>query len=75
MMIADRLLKLLGVLGLEPCPVDFDHAIRRGKLRGVDADAYLHRSLKPLDEIDFGTDTTDQLEIDFGNECEGMCGV
>ena len=32
---------------------------------------YLHRSLKPLDEIDFGSD---QFEM-FGNECEGVCGV
>lgn len=55
--------------------VEFDHAIRSGKLRGVQEDAYLHRSLKPLDEIDFGDDTSNQLELDFGNECEGMCGV
>lgn len=55
--------------------VDFDKKIRAGKLRGVKEYAYIHRSLKPLDEVDFGDDTSDQLEIDFGNECEGMCGV
>jgi phosphoadenosine phosphosulfate reductase family protein len=34
---------------------------------------FLHRSCKPLDEIDFGED---QLTLDdFNNECEGMCGV
>lgn len=55
--------------------VQFDREIRKGKLRGVTEDAYLHRSLKPLDEVDFGDDTSNQLEIDFGNECEGMCGV
>ena len=34
---------------------------------------FLHRSLKPLSEIDFSTDGG-QVEL-FGNECEGMCGV
>ncbi len=55
--------------------VQFDRQIRKGKLRGVKEDAFLHRSLKPLDEVDFGDDTSNQLEIDFANECEGMCGV
>lgn len=40
--------------------------------RGV---PFLHRSLKPLSEVDFNPQR-DQLELDlFGNECEGMCGV
>lgn len=55
--------------------VQFDREIRKGKLRGVTEDAYLHRSLAPLDEVDFGNDTSNQLELDFGNECEGMCGI
>lgn len=34
---------------------------------------FLHRSLRPLDSIDF---TPDDRQADmFGNECEGMCGV
>ncbi len=39
---------------------------------------YLHRSCKPLDEIDFGVaeakDPHWQDDL-FANECEGMCGV
>lgn len=36
---------------------------------------YMHRSLRPLDEIDF-TRWQDRNQPDlFGNECEGMCGV
>jgi len=37
---------------------------------------YLHRSCKPLDEIDFDSDEDKgQLTWDFMAECEGMCGV
>ena len=32
---------------------------------------YLHRSIKPLREVNFDTGMADL----FGNECEGMCGV
>ena len=65
--------------------VEFDKAIRHGTVRGVNAPVYLHRSLKPLDEIDFrnaedmgqenlfGGDPHD--ERGFAVECEGMCGV
>lgn len=36
---------------------------------------WLHKSCKPLDQIDFSNDT-DKGQLDlFGNECEGMCGV
>ena len=39
-------------------------------------EAYLHRSCKPLDEIDFDSDEDKgQLTWDFMAECEGMCGV
>lgn len=54
--------------------VEFDKAIRKG-LSGVLNDAYLHRSLVPLDEADLG-DVEGQMELDlWGNECEGMCGM
>jgi hypothetical protein len=39
---------------------------------------YLHRSGKPLDEVDFEREKNkEQLDFEFGmdNECEGMCGV
>lgn len=33
---------------------------------------FMHRSLKPIDEVKF----TNEAQVDlFGNECEGMCGV
>lgn len=34
---------------------------------------YLHRSLKPLEQIDFGV--AKSAINDFQNECEGVCGV
>jgi hypothetical protein len=41
-------------------------------LRGV---PFLHSSLRPLSEIDFGASSgTRQIDL-FNNECEGMCGV
>lgn len=38
---------------------------------------YMHRSLKPIDQIDFSgiTNQISMFDDDFGNECEGMCGV
>lgn len=37
---------------------------------------YLHKKLLPIDEVDFSTDSErGQAQINFGNECEGMCGV
>lgn len=53
--------------------VEFDRKIR--KLPKVNGEVYLHRSLKPLDEVEFSNNVK-QLEFDlFANECEGMCGV
>ncbi len=34
---------------------------------------YLHKTLKPIDEVNFIVD--DRTVDMFGNECEGMCGV
>lgn len=48
-----------------------DKAIR--KMVRFDNEAYLHREMKPIDEIQFGGDP-DQLDM-FGNECEGFCGI
>lgn len=36
---------------------------------------FLHRSRKPIDEVDFSTDEDHGQQVMFGNECEGMCGV
>ena len=54
--------------------VAVDHAIRKGigKTTGI---LYLHRSLQPLEKVDF-RNAKDMGQLDmFGNECEGMCGV
>lgn len=54
--------------------VAFDTAVRRG-LKGVTQEAYLHRSLLPLAEVDFSTaEERGQTNL-FENECEGLCGV
>ena len=53
--------------------VEFDKAIRN-KGRN-DGRQYVHRSCKPLDEVDFRSlEDLGQLNL-FNNECEGMCGV
>lgn len=60
--------------------VEFDKAIRFETARGVEAPVYLHRSCKPLDEVDLRTaeDAGQQSLFDeqgFAVECEGMCGL
>lgn len=54
--------------------VAFDKAIRGGFM-GNHGEIFLHRSLKPLDEVDLSTDEESGQPDLFGNECEGMCGV
>jgi hypothetical protein len=53
--------------------VEFDAAMRtQHRLKGT---AYVHRSLKPLGEVDFSNaEDRGQLNM-FNNECEGLCGV
>ena len=52
--------------------VKCDHAIRDSSKRGIKDKIYLHRSLKPLDEVIF--DAENQFDL-FGEECEGHCGI
>lgn len=53
--------------------IAFDASIR--KAGGMRGDTYLHRSLKPLAEVDLSTaEEAGQASL-FGQECEGMCGV
>ena len=59
--------------------VQFDKDIRQ-KFKETDSkikmEVYLHRSCKPLDEIDFENDIDKGQQVfDFQSECEGMCGV
>lgn len=54
--------------------VEIDRTIRGG-IKGTRNELYLHRSLIPLDEVEFKTETSiDQETFNFGDECEGMCG-
>ena len=54
--------------------VAMDELIRDG-VRGTPQKLYLHRSLKPLSEIDF-RNAKDMGQLDaFEAECEGMCGL
>lgn len=51
--------------------VEIDRAIRN--LPRFKGQAFLHASLKPLEEVDFNEN---QMEIDlFNNDCTGFCGV
>lgn len=51
---------------------DFDNRIRhRGGHRGT---LYVHRTCKPLAEVDLST-LEDHGQLNWINECEGMCGV
>tara|TARA_Y100000310_G_scaffold238736_1_gene242264 strand:- start:28 stop:525 length:498 start_codon:yes stop_codon:yes gene_type:complete len=51
--------------------VAIDRAIRDSSKKGIKELIYLHRSLKPLDEVDFGS----QLDL-FDESCDGgYCGL
>lgn len=54
-----------------------DKAIRLpGKNKMSRGTPFLHRSLRPLSEIDLSTPAeTGQIEFGFLQECDGMCGV
>ena len=56
--------------------VDFDNALRSGPRNafGAKFPVYIHKSMKPISEVDFSTKDTGQMDM-FGEECEGMCGV
>jgi hypothetical protein len=58
--------------------IDFDKKLRdiAKKDRVLKMDVFLHRSCKPLAEIDFDSDEQKgQMQWDFTAECEGMCGL
>jgi len=54
--------------------VEIDELIRNG-VRGTTEKLYLHRSLKPLAEIDFANAEDHGQQTMFNDECEGVCGV
>lgn len=47
----------------------------RGGFMTTHGPLYLHRSLRPLDEVDLSTPADHGQGDLFGNECEGMCGL
>ena len=59
--------------------VDFDHKLRsqfKKHDRIMQMEAFVHRSCKPLDEIDFDNDEDKGQQVwNFNAECEGMCGI
>lgn len=59
--------------------VEFDKTYRRLQNEnsgGLKIEVYLHKSCRPLDEIDFSNDEDKgQMGFDFQAECEGMCGI
>jgi hypothetical protein len=52
--------------------VEVDKRIRHGK--DMDGQAFLHRSLKPLDEADLGDDPNQMSLSGIQEECLGYCG-
>jgi hypothetical protein len=58
-------------------PEEFEKAVQfeKGRSQNFASTPFLHRSCKPLSEVDFSTEEErGQLSM-FNNECEGMCGV
>ena len=55
--------------------VQFDKDIRVSTKAGISAPVFIHRSLKPLGEVEFKPAHTTPLFDSFTEECEGMCGV
>lgn len=54
--------------------VDVDAKIR--ELPMLEGNAYLHRQRVPLDQVDLTTpEDHGQQALEFGDECEGLCGV
>jgi hypothetical protein len=54
--------------------VELDKKIRTGA-KNIKDNLYLHKSCKPLDEVEFDKKENDKQLDMFNNECEGMCGV
>lgn len=57
--------------------VDFEKRLQSAftRITTTDKVPFLHRSCRPLAEVDFSTDEDHGQQVMFGNECEGMCGV
>jgi hypothetical protein len=56
--------------------VEVDAMLRsQGPMKGMSALSFMHRSMKPLDQVDLST-AADRGQVEFGfiQECEGVCG-
>ena len=51
--------------------MDLDYQMREREGMSLKGEPYLHKSLKPLDEVYLQEDQIDMFE----NECEGHCGL
>lgn len=59
---------------LKQDPVEWPQIVQIDRLLNKRGE-YLHRSLMPIDEVDFAS-LEDKGQVNmFGNECEGVCGV
>jgi len=60
--------------------VEVDNLIRHG-LKNTEAELFLHKSAKPLGDINFLEPKKQQnlfgetFDPEFSDECEGLCGV
>ena len=54
--------------------VKFDKNIRTGA-KNIKDNLFLHKSCKPLDEVEFNKKENDKQLDMFNNECEAVCGV
>lgn len=48
---------------------------QKGLTDNFHSELFLHKSCKPLDQVDFSTEEERGQTNMFNNECEGMCGV
>ncbi|WP_201452235.1 hypothetical protein [Paenibacillus sp. USDA918EY] len=55
--------------------VEFERVIHQHGLRGMKGKLYLHKSCRPLDQVNLNEDQMDMFDDGFLNECDGMCGV
>ena len=58
--------------------VDFDHEARQRRLSSssnMKSTVFVHRSLKPLSEVDLRNDVDNGQLLLWQDECTGMCGV
>ena len=64
-------------------PEEFDRAVKfekevqdaHGQDECMKSFPFLHKSCKPLDQVDFRSDVERGQQLLWDDECEGMCGI